>query len=86
MQLRFRVAVAVAYTGSCSSDSALSLGTSICRRCSPKKENKQINKSKHVQAQNINPLAFFYFTLLICQDISQQAWLKEVFKKPMPLN
>ena len=34
------VAVAVVQVGSCSSDSTLSLGTSICRECSPKKKKK----------------------------------------------
>ena len=32
------VAVAVAQTSSCSSDSTPSLGTSLCRRCGPKKK------------------------------------------------
>ena len=43
MQLRSRVAVAVAVAGSYSSDSTPSLGTSICHGCSPK---KQTNKPK----------------------------------------
>ena len=38
IQLVSSVAVAVAYASSCSSDLSPSLGTSICRRCSPKKK------------------------------------------------
>ena len=35
-------------------------------------ELKQKKKCKHVQAQNVSLLAFFYLnTLMICQDISQ---------------
>ena len=37
MWLRSCIAVAVVDAGSCSSDSSLSTGTSICRRCGPKK-------------------------------------------------
>ena len=36
MRLGSHVAVAVAWAGSCSSDSTPSLGTSICLRCGPK--------------------------------------------------
>ena len=35
------VAMAVAWAGSCSSDLTLSLGTYICRGCSPKKKKKK---------------------------------------------
>ena len=44
--LRSRVAVAVAWVSSCSSNSAPSLGTSICHRYGPKKQkpNKQTCK------------------------------------------
>ena len=38
MRLSSRIAVAVVQAGSCSSDSAPSLGTSIYCRCGPKKE------------------------------------------------
>ena len=38
-QLRSRVAVALVQAGGCSSASTLSLGTSICRGCGPKKQN-----------------------------------------------
>ena len=41
MQLGSGVAVAVAQAGSCSSHSTPSSGTSICRRCSLKKERKK---------------------------------------------
>ena len=37
MQLRSCIVVAVVQAGSCSSDLTLSLGTSICHGCSPKK-------------------------------------------------
>ena len=33
------MAVATTVADSCSSDSTISLGTSICQRCSPKKQN-----------------------------------------------
>ena len=36
-----RIAVVVVEAGSCRSDSSPSLGTSICRRCGPKKEKKK---------------------------------------------
>ena len=38
------VAVAVVWAGSCSSDSTPYLGTSICRRCSPKKAKRHTHK------------------------------------------
>ena len=38
MWLRSRVAMAVVQAGSCSSDSNPNLGTSMCPRCSPKKQ------------------------------------------------
>ena len=37
------VAVAVVWAGSCSSDCTPSLGTSICRRCSPKETKDKKN-------------------------------------------
>ena len=46
MRLGSHVAVAVAYAGSCSSDSTPSLGTSICPGCGPKKEKKKKEKKK----------------------------------------
>ena len=42
MQLGSGVAVLVAQASSCSSYSTLSLGTSICHGCSPKKKKKKI--------------------------------------------
>ena len=41
-----RVAMAVAFASSCSSDSTPSLGISICRGCSPQKQNNKKNKNK----------------------------------------
>ena len=41
MWLKSPVAVAVVSAGSCSSNSAPSLGTSMCRRCGPKKQRKR---------------------------------------------
>ena len=50
-QLGSRIAVAVAYVGSCSSNSTPSLGTSICHRRGPKKiKNKTIKESDKKQA------------------------------------
>ena len=40
------MAVAVAVAGSCSSDLAPSLGTSICCGCGPKKKKKKKEKSR----------------------------------------
>ena len=39
MDVAMAVAVSVAVASRCSSDSTPSLGTSICRTCSPKKQN-----------------------------------------------
>ena len=44
MWLRSNNAVAVAKSGSYSSNSAPSLGTSMCRRCDPKKTKRQKKK------------------------------------------
>ena len=43
LQLRSGVAVAKVQAGGSSSNSTLSLGTSICYRCSPKKKKKKKN-------------------------------------------
>ena len=50
MQLGSRVAVAVAWAGSCSSSSTPSLGTSIYHRCIPKKTAKE--KKSHSSCPN----------------------------------
>ena len=44
MWLRSQVAVAVAYAGSCSSDSTPSLRTSICCRCTLKKKKSSLKR------------------------------------------
>ena len=52
---RSRVAVAVVYAGSCSSNSAPSLGTSVCRRCGPKKKEikkEKMNEKGHTQVSD----------------------------------
>ena len=46
MQFRSHVAVAVVKAGSCSSDSTLSLGTSICQGCGSKKKKKKKKKKE----------------------------------------
>ena len=46
--LRSSVAVAVAQAGSCSSDSTPGLETSICHRCSHKKQRKNPNMGRDV--------------------------------------
>ena len=51
------VAVAVAQAGNCRSDSTPSLGTSICRGCSPKKTHTHTQKKPH-QTQNKKLLRF----------------------------
>ena len=43
-QTRLKSGVAVVYTNRCSSDSTPSLGTSICRKCGPKKKKKNLYK------------------------------------------
>ena len=43
MWLGSGVAVAVVPAGSCSSDWTPSLGTSICRRCDPKKKSSDVS-------------------------------------------
>ena len=45
-QLGSGVAAAVAQTGGCSSSSTPNLGTSICCRCSPKKQKKKTDDSE----------------------------------------
>ena len=49
-QLGSCTAVAAAQAGSCSSDLAPSLGTSICHGCGPKIKNKK--KLKHIKYNN----------------------------------
>ena len=51
MQLKSGVAAAVVQAGSCSSDSTPSLGTSMCRRCSLKKEKKK-NSNKNLDLEH----------------------------------
>ena len=46
MQLRSGVAVAVVWAGGCSSNSAPSLGTSVCHRCRPQKKKKKKERKK----------------------------------------
>jgi len=46
MWLRSIVAMAVVQASSCSSDLTPSLGTSICHRCSHKKEKKEKKKKE----------------------------------------
>ena len=53
-QLGSHVAVAVVWPSSCSSDSAPSLGTSICHGCIPKKQ-KQNNYNSPPKKNNKNP-------------------------------
>ena len=55
MLLGYSISVAVAQTGSCSSTSAPSPGTSICR-CSHKKKNKQTNKTTQLMQTDTIPL------------------------------
>ena len=45
MQLGSLITVGVVLAGSCSSDSTLSLGTSMCHGCSHKNENKMLIRS-----------------------------------------
>ena len=47
MRLGSGIAMAVASAGSCSSTSALSLGTSICHRCGHKKKKKMVPIIQH---------------------------------------
>ena len=45
MKLGFQVTVAMMWAGKCSSDSAPSLGASICCECGPKKQGKKKKKN-----------------------------------------
>ena len=53
MWLGSGVAVAVVWAGSYSSDSTPSLGTSICRGCSPKKTKKKKKKRKRKERKGM---------------------------------
>ena len=55
MRLGSHVAVAVALTGSSSCDSTPRLGTSICRKCGPKK-TKDGGKKKRERDTNLHPV------------------------------
>ena len=61
--LRPCVAVAVVQAGSCSSDLTPSLGTSICHRCSSKKQknkNKNLDiRDKGMEVTDFSPDALF---------------------------
>ena len=46
MLLSSGIAVAVVKASTCSSDLTLSLGTSICQGCGPKKQKKEREKEK----------------------------------------
>lgn len=52
MRLGSHVAVAAAQASSCSSDSTPCLGTSICRKCGPKKQEKKIMRLDDLIQQN----------------------------------
>ena len=54
MRLRFHVAVAVAEAGSYTSDLTRSLGTSISRRCGPKKQKKKVSVVPRLQRMGVN--------------------------------
>ena len=53
MWLRPCIALAVVYASSYSSDSAPSLGTSICRGCGPKETKKKKEKEKEKKERNL---------------------------------
>ena len=53
--LRSDVAVAVVYAGSCSSNWTPSLGTSVCRKCGPKKHEKKKKDFAHQAAESRGP-------------------------------
>ena len=75
---RIAVAVAVAVVGSCSSDSTPSLVTSICHKCSTKKEKKivrnlrpsiisfheRLRRYARQGGRNLGPILEFYSPLL----------------------
>ena len=59
-------AVAVVWAGSYSFDSTPSLGTSICRRCGPKKQKEkknQLNKYRGIICTRGNMLTFKYIEI-----------------------
>ena len=53
LQVQLGPRAAMAVTGSCSSDSTPSLGTSICHKCSPTKQNKQQKKPHTCKKEKI---------------------------------
>ena len=58
--LRSRVAVAVVWTGNCSSDSTPSLRTSMCHKCGPKKTKRNLERGpwkgpEHLPAADLAP-------------------------------
>ena len=71
MQLRSRIAVAVVQTGS---NSTLSLGNSICCRCSPKKEKKKtiqyiLHMCYSCYTVYVIEYLFYYYILFIYYSI-----------------
>jgi len=60
MQLESSVAVIVAWSGNCSSDSTPSLGTNICHGCSPKKTKDQTNNKRSAQKTEVSWSTFPY--------------------------
>ena len=64
------MAVAVAVTGSYSSDSSPGLGPSICRECGPKKQKKK--KKKKENELQIHTTTWGNFKLILLSEKSQK--------------
>ena len=78
--------ISVAVADGCSSDSSPSLGTSICRRCGPKKTRKE--EEKKIPLQNFGSLfviALFSYILNICSardSCVRTSWPPPAFSTP----
>ena len=59
--------MAVAVAGSCSSDSTLSLGTSICRKCSPNKQKRKKKREGNSGTGSKEPGTEGEETISLCQ-------------------
>ena len=68
--------VAVAVASSCSSSSDPSLGTSLCHRCSPKKEKKNILEYHDVLYTNIIHYTIIYNIECVLSNISFSSHLQ----------
>ena len=80
MQLRSAVAVAVAYASGYGSDLTLSLGTYVCRRCSPKNTKKERERGrKEGRTDPGDPVSDCSSTPSMSGDLSEELLHDAVF-------